>query len=670
MTEHSYSNNFGLTRFMLTATGLHLERLFGLQGAGPPDAGPLAAGLLGSGEEPQRCQGLALVKTAQGYFEGSALSLVEQEFDREGARLRWEIPAAGLSVQSHWRLDEATGTWSRRDTLRNDGPAPQVLLSCLSRFPFARGEWELYGQRSHWSGENQGSWQPLEHGTVVLGSEGGCTAQGGTPYAVLRDRGSSRALVFHLLPTGNWTMRFAARSGRSDQPPWLIAEMGLAGEHLHWELPPGGTLELPEVLIQALPEGLPEAAAPRLHRYLLTHHLVAARREAPLVYNTWFDRWDALDLERLRLQLAAAAEVGLEVFVIDAGWFGDRGRSWHEAVGDWRDTPGSRLGGQMADFAQEVRAAGLGFGLWLEPQRLVPHTPVVEEHPDWFLPSVGGHFYPDLTLPGPRDYLRGQIARLVEDCGIVWIKFDFNHDLGEDSSGTEFSAHFDAWGEMLEEMRGAWPQVFFEGCASGGLRSDLATLCHYDAHLLSDEVEALDVLGLGEGALLRTPPGHLERWAVPGWPGGPWAFSLRVALPSLFGVSGDLIGLSEDDRESLRRHVEFFKRWRGLIRRSVAHLLTPPRRRREHHGWSALQLQDPTSTTSLVFAYRLRESAPAQLLFPRDLRPDARYLVADEDARDQEPREMTGEQLLREGLRISLPETLRAAVLTLIPLEE
>ncbi len=217
--------------------------------------------------------------------------------------------------------------------------------------------------------------------------------------------------------------------------PFAVVELGLADENLRRALAPGETLALPEILFQPLPDGEPHLAAPALHRYLLEHHFRRRQtRGAGRVYNTWFDQFEILDVPRLRAQLAAAKEVGCEVFVIDAGWYGAGGPNWWAQAGDWREKTEAAFHGEMRDFADEVRAAGLGFGLWMEPERFGPEAPIRAEHPEWFVP-VGGAARMDLNQPEAYAWLRGEIGRLVETYELAWMKIDFNFGLDADASG-------------------------------------------------------------------------------------------------------------------------------------------------------------------------------------------------------------------------------------------
>ena len=427
----------------------------------------------------------------------------------------------------------------------------------------------------------------------------------------------------------------------------------------------------------------------------------------PVVYNTWFDQFEVLEPPRLREQLSAAKQIGCEVFVVDAGWYGPRADDWWSQAGDWRERTTAAFRGKMKEFAGEVRAAGLGFGLWMEPERFGPDVPVVKENPDWFLHADAEFSRIDLQRPAAYDYLRDEISRLVESYELAWMKVDFNFRLGpdpsssdpsgSDHSGGELSGYYEALYRLLDEIRQKYPQTVFEGCASGGLRLDLNTLPHFDGHFLSDTVDPVDVLRIWQGALLRLPPGHLIKWAVlrsigqtiPTYTksladsppamiapcGAIWEpaktvdldFAVAAALPGIFGLGGDLAGMPSDACRRLAQHVAFFKRWRKFIRTSAAHLLTPPKSKQDRQGWAAVQLTNPLSDASLLFVYRLNEGTDSSRFVLRSLDPDKKYNISPHMPADQESRSLSGADLLQEGIQVDLPSRYRAAVFVLEP---
>ena len=168
-------------------------------------------------------------------------------------RLEWE---------STWSACPDTGVVSRKDVLHNRADTAVTLFRCQARFVFPPAPWEVYAQQSHWCGENQGAWQRLHAGALRFGCVGGRTTQDGTPYVALREIHAETGLAFHLLPRGNWAIDVRTRSV-VNSPAFLVVTLGTSEEDLHLELPPGGSFEMPEILIQSLPQGQPHLAAPR-----------------------------------------------------------------------------------------------------------------------------------------------------------------------------------------------------------------------------------------------------------------------------------------------------------------------------------------------------------------------------------------------------------------------
>ncbi len=646
---------------------------------------------------PAMTRGLAIVVTSDGRFEGSDWKVVESGFDSQCARVVWTAADGGLRLESVWSFCASTGVVSRKDRLVNVGDAALTVFRLQARFAFPPARYEVYAQSSQWCNENQGAWLPLHAGGLRFGCVRGRTTQGGTPYLGFREVGSDRGVAFHVLPCGNWAIDVAARAVM-DGCPMAVVSLGLAADDLRLRVEPGEATECPEILIQALPGGEPRRAAPRLHQWFRQRAGASERAELPVVFNTWFDQFEVLDVPRLRRQLQAAKEVGCEVFVIDAGWYGPQAGDWFAQAGDWREKLDGAFRGEMSGFADEVRAAGLGFGLWMEPERFGPNVPIRSEHPEWFCGTESEFARIDLTIAAAYEYLRDEISRLVDAYQLAWMKVDFNFDLGRDLSGAELSGYYQAWYRLLDEIRAKHPQTVFEGCSSGAMRLDLASVSHCDAHFLSDTVNPVDVVRIGEAALLRLPPGQLTRWAVlrsagqaiPRYtksladspaailtPCGPlWEpcelaevdFIVAAALPGVFGLGGDLTGLPEEAIARLRDHVGFVKRWRGAIRRSDAELLTPTGRKADRQGWAALQLNDPESGAALLFVYRLDDGATAKRFVVQGIDAGATYEISWHIPAGREAKTVGGGELMSGGIEVALPARRQAAVLVIQPI--
>jgi alpha-galactosidase len=670
---------FLLTSPAVLDTAIHFDgeqawvgRLFGqLCSNGGEDGGPV------------RTQGLALLSTSEGRFEAEGLRITSITGSSNSVEITAE--AGSLALDSRWEIDAETGIISRQDSLRNQGPQPVTIYRALARFTFPTGRYEVYRQESRWCVENQGEWTPLVTGTLAFRGEWGRTSRGGTPFAAIRERGARHAVGFHILPEGNWTLK-ASTTGNHHTAPMAVMEAGLSDEDLRLVLQPGQQVELPEILIQDLPEGEPHYGAPELHSFALQRYFADAKPEPPVIFNTWFYQFDRLDVLSLRKEVQAAKEVGCEIFVIDAGWFGPGAPGWFRAVGDWREKTESSFFGKMGEFANEVRAAGLRFGLWMEPERFAPDAPILQERPEWFIHADRNLKRINLEIPEAYAYQKDQISQLVERYGLAWMKVDFNFELGFDPSGAELLNYTRQWYRLMDEIRQKYPETFFEGCSSGAMRLDLNSLRHFDAHFLTDTVNPLDDLRIYQGALLRLPPGRLTRWVtlrsagdrIPWytdpmsdhWPdtivtpsSANWIpmenvdvdFAVLNGMAGVLGFSGSLAELPESARERIRYWIAFYKDWRKFITGSVAHLLTPPGLISNREGWAAFQLQSLEDTSSLVFAYRLPNTFSKINLRLRDLEPSGEYSIRDAQSPDCPEFRQSGQALMDNGVDIEIP---------------
>ena len=293
------------------------------------------------------------------------------------------------------------------------------------------------------------------------------------------------------------------------------------------------------------------------------------------------------------------------------------------------------------------------------------------------------------------------MCRLIETYELAWLKVDFNAHLGRDETGKELAGYFDVLHRTWDEIRERFPDTFIEGCASGAMRLDLESLTMCDAHFPSDSIHPTDMVQICQGTMLRIAPGRLTRWlgvrsvgrSIPGLgkteedsgesivvPGGAtWAvsealpidYAASAAVPGIMGISGDPASLMEESRIRLRWYIDFHKVWRAHIRRSVAHLLTPPVPIRTHTGWTAVQLQDPATLESLLAVYHQVDGRGACLLRLRGLDAGQAYAVVRHTPDgDTEVADQTGGELMDTGVRIKLhcgfPETPSAGLFSVL----
>jgi hypothetical protein len=602
------------------------------------------AGLNGSG----KLRGLAALHTSRGRFDSAGWTA---KGDNLRAEFAWE--EAGLRWVSRWTFDADTGLIVRRDTLTNTGSDAVTIHRAQARFVFAPGHYRAYTQESLWCHEFQGGWRDVPPGGVSLTCEQGRTTENVTPYLALSTGEGQPAVAFNLIPNGNWSIHLRTTTVLSSLP-FLSVEMGLADENLALELAPGASLELPVLLVQDLPDGRVESGTAPIHRWAQKNLLTQNRAEPPIVYNTWLEFFDLVKTkpEQLRAQVLAAKECGCEIFTVDAGWFGSGGPDGLAEVGDWRECGRPCFPGGLKAFADEVRAAGLGFGLWMEPERAAGKTPIRAAHPEYFRGSLVA-----LERPAAYAWLKGEMLRLIKTYGLAWMKIDFNFHGGVGADLAEGHAYTAAWHRLLGEIRAAHPECFLEACASGGMRCDLGTLAAHDAHFISDHAFPEHVVRLTQGAMLHVPPGRLTKWSVlrnigpvPDYytllgdrvpdsiinpVGATWDPAQTVPLDQSLvngmlgipGFGGNLVSLAPEHKARLRAANDFYKTHRAALARSVARPLTPIRLVNEHRGWVAFQLTDEQTDTHFLYVFRFYETTNDTVIRPLGLSPDKTYTL-------------------------------------------
>lgn len=588
-----------------------------------------------------------------------------------------------MQYQTQWMLDDALGIVRRRDSLRNLSQEPVILHKAMMRYIFAYDEWEAYTQNTRWCYENMGNWSPVHFGGVLLACEGGRTTQGATPFLALRNP-EKRGVVFHLVPTGNWKISFKTVSlGVSQAGEYgFLLEAGQSDEHLAMALQPGESFVFPELIVQSLVEGQLSYTAANLQRYFLQTDAERFRVEHPVVYNPWFEHYALLDEKRLKEHVQAAKELGCEVFEVDAGWYGSRQGDWWSQSGDWAEKTDGAFFGKMKDFVNYVKEQGLGFGLWMEPERIGEKTPIYQEHPEYF-GHGNGFYYPKLYVPEVYDYIYGQIAGLIEKYGLCWMKMDFNYELGEDEVFSEFYLYYQSWYRLLNQLKAAYPHTFFEGCAAGGHRNDLHTAMTYDGHFLSDNVNSFDMQFTYEQCCLRMPHYRMIKWLVvnPGakislydsttiektdtlittqHPGAGWdeyeridpEFACQLTMAGMVGLSGNFIDLTDEQKTIFKKYIGFYKKYRNFYKEAVLYLGGEPKNVGERTGFYSLQYHKENTDEHLLFIYRFATACDSNTFYMNGMKENVVYQV--EDAVNGEKYDqLTGEDMMYRGMEIS-----------------
>jgi alpha-galactosidase len=485
-------------------------------------------------------------------------------------------PEPGTDVLCRWV--ELTNTGTQRLTVERFGSAGVCLPVARARLTYLTGQWAQEFQRRQ---------VELPAGRFELESRFGVPGHACVPWLAVQDadHADGPAWGVSLAWSGSWWLdadiepagRTRVRAGRLAHPGPLV-------------LDPGERLVAPELALAFSADGL-AGLAEVWHDYdrFLAGDRLSRRR--PVLYNSWEATGFSVEPAR-QLDLAkTAAELGAELFVVDDGWFTGR----HDdtgGLGDW--TPDETVfPGGFGAFVDDIRALGLEFGLWVEPEAVSPKSRLYAEHPDWVYHLDGrpatlirNQLLLDLGREDVFAFVRDTLDRLLGEYPISYLKWDMNRpptERGRPGAGPVDldGAHVRNYHRILEHLRTAHPGVTIEACAGGGARTDLATIARTDVVWPSDNTAPLDRLSIQDGFLLAHAPHLMSSWVTD----SPGLFDLRprslrfrfvLAMAGVLGIGADLSTWPDERRAEARTLIEKYKAIRETIHTGRARVLAGP----------------------------------------------------------------------------------------------
>ncbi|MFG2967020.1 alpha-galactosidase [Streptomyces sp. NPDC048288] len=459
---------------------------------------------------------------------------------------------------------------------RLDSAAVTVPVTGAARLTYLCGQW---------SQEFQHTRLDLTRGTFTIGSLQGVPGHAYAPWLAVQDGDAPAAYGVALAWPGNWHITAEAEPGGA-----VRVRAGRVPHEGAVRLGPGETLVTPRLACAFSPDGL-DGLSRVWHRY--ERHLAGERLHRPrkVLYNSWeatgFDVDAAGQLELAK----AAADLGAELFVVDDGWFTGRADDTG-GLGDWHPDPEAFPDG-FGRFVEDVRALGLDFGLWVEPEAVSPGSRLQTDHPEWVYRVDGrparlvrNQLLLDLGRTDVQDFVVGTLDRLLTAHPIGYLKWDMNRpptERGRPGTGpADLDAeHVAGYLRVLDHLRTAHPDVTVEGCAGGGGRVDLATLARTDVVWPSDNTAPLDRLRVQHGFLHAHAPHVMSSWVTDA-PGildprpRSLAFRFVNALCGVLGIGADLRAWTPEQRAEAARWIARYKEVRDVVHHGEVRLLGTP----------------------------------------------------------------------------------------------
>ncbi|WP_320202679.1 alpha-galactosidase [Agrobacterium rosae] len=463
--------------------------------------------------------------------------------------------------------EHASGLISMSTALTNRGEAGYQLDRCMAAtFAVPPGETKLTSLTGMWGREFQTRSETLGNGVWSQESRRGRTSHDRFPMIFLENSGKRFGITL------GWSGNHQIAIDRTDDGQRLI-HMGELFEPGEVILGTGETYQSPVAYAGPHTEAF--------HAFVRSELLDwpdGKMSPRPVTLNTWEGNYFDHKMVSLKAQATAAAEIGIERFVLDDGWFGKRDDDT-TSLGDW-DIDARKYPDGLKPLVDHVTGLGMQFGIWFEPEMISPVSELFKKHPDWALQIDGRPLLQsrtqlvlDLTRKEVSDYLFSKIDAVLANHAVSYIKWDMNRDLthaGGADGRAKTSAQTRAVYALMDRVRAAHPTVEIESCASGGGRIDFGALKRTHRVWTSDCTDALERLEIQRGASLFVPPeilgSHIS--ASPNHQTGrrhTLAFRALVAMAYHLGVELNPLELTTVERAELKLYIETYKRLRGLL---------------------------------------------------------------------------------------------------------
>jgi alpha-galactosidase len=592
-----------------------------------------------------------------------------QAYEADGDELRLRFLDDGLRITLHYRMrDDVVERWV---TLANEGTAVELLRADSATWTLPRREesWRLSQLHGRWAAESRLTRGELTYGEKVIGSRRGHTGHQHLPWVALdTDATEEHGEVYGcaLGWSGSWRIAVA------QLPDARVQITGGAGydESGLLRLEAGETFTTP-VFAALWSDGGHGGASRAWHAYQRAYVIPDADRDRPVLFNSWEATEFDISEEQQRALAERAAAIGVELFVVDDGWFGAR-TSDRAGLGDWTPNP-DRFPEGLKPLADQVHALGMQFGIWVEPEMVNPDSELYRAHPDWaqFQPGrkrteLRNQLVLNLARPDVQEYLWEKLDTLLSSAPIDYVKWDFNRcftDAGwpvEEYPQKLWVEHVHAYYALLDRLRAAHPGVAFESCSGGGGRIDLGVISRTDQVWTSDNTDPLDRLAIQHGFSHIHPARVMAAWVTdsPNNQLNGRVSSLRFrfvsSMAGVLGVGGDLTRWSDEELAEAREWVELYKEIKPVVQRGDLYRLRPP-----SGGLSAVQYVHGDEVVVLACLQAQHYGEPLPPLRLRGLDPAATYECRETGELHR------GAVLLHHGLRTGLRGDFDAKVVRL-----
>ena len=517
-------------------------------------------------------------------IEGLPHLYTNQATEAETLIITLKDDVAKLRLKLNYTIYQDYATVIRSTTLINDSAETVEINQLASQsLDFPNRSFELIHLNGAWGRERQLTREKIEIGTKVLDSKRGSSSHHQNPFVTLVEPTTTEfqgeAYGFCLVYSGNHQTVI-----EKDNYSQTRVVMGMNPFNFAWQLPAGESFHSPEVVNVYSNQGLNQMS--KTYDDLFNHHLIRGEhqlKERPVLINNWEATYFDFDDAKIHGIVDEAQALGIEMFVLDDGWFGER-KDDHRSLGDWYEFEG-KLEQGLEGIAQYVHDKGMKFGLWFEPEMISKDSDLHRAHPDWVL-SVPGRprslsrqqHVLDFSRADVRDHIYQQMTAILDRVPIDYIKWDMNRNMTEvysllldpEMQGEVSHRYILGLYEFMEKLTQAYPHILFESCSGGGGRYDAGMLYYMPQTWTSDNTDPIARLKIQYSTSLVYPistmGAHVS--AIPNHQTGrETSLDIRgnVAMSGVLGYELDLTTLSEEEKVLIVKQVDFYKEHRQLL---------------------------------------------------------------------------------------------------------
>lgn len=551
-----------------------------------------------------------------------------------------------LELQLHYTIFADEDVIVRSTTFVNHGKTVFLNRALSAQLDLPDANYDFIQFAGSWSRERHLHRSHLHPGTQSISSLRTASSHQENPFFMLArphtDNNQGAVFGFNFVYSGNFL-----DSVEVDQFDTTRVLIGINPDEFGWKLNSGDSFQTPEVIFSYTDNGfnaLSQQLGAFYAQHLINPHF--AYQERPILINNWEATFMDFTEDKLMPIVERAKELGIEMFVLDDGWFGHRDDD-RSSLGDWF-VDEKKFNHGIAGFAKRVHDLDMKFGLWFEPEMISIDSKLYQTHPEWMIKTPGRgqtpgrhQFVLDMSRKEVVDYLFELMSHIIQDAKLDYIKWDMNRNITEmygadlpADQQLEFSHRYILGVyDLYDRLTKAFPDVLFESCASGGGRFDLGMMYYAPQAWCSDDTDAVERIKIQDGTSYGYTPSmwgaHVS--AVPNDQVGRLTSidtRAKVAYFGAFGYELDVTELSDEEQATIKQQVAFYKQYRKLFQFGTFYRLETPDTSDNVYAWETVS---PDKQTAIGMRYQILNGAnPAYIRYYfKGLDPERHYTVND-----------------------------------------